>query len=89
MHRAVERLDQVLDLLIPRSQARVQGNGRDNESLTRLGLPRSSQPKAQQSVDGSLEGISRAPHLVLHQFGDIVVDGKSSSHILMLHWKAS
>jgi hypothetical protein len=26
---------------------------------------------------------------VLHQFGDIVVDGKSSSHILMLHWKAS
>lgn len=89
MHRAVERLDQVLDLVIPRSQARVQGNGRDNKTLLRLRLTAGSQPKAQQAVDGPLEGVSRAPNLVLHQPGHIVVDGKCRSHILMLYEQAS
>jgi len=89
MHRAVERLDQVLDLLIPRSQARVQGNGRDNESLTRLGCRAAVSPRRNSRLTVPLKESPERRHLVLHQFGDIVVDGKSSSHILMLHWKAS
>ena len=45
--------------------------------------------KAQQAVDGPLEGVSRAPDLLLYEFGNIVVDGKCRSHILMLYEQAS
>ena len=89
MHRAFSRLDEILNLVVARSQARVQGNGSDNKALTRLWLPRSSQAKAQQAIDGPFEGISRAAHLLFHELGYVVVDGKSGSHIMMLCYKAS
>ena len=42
------------------------------------------QPTTQQPVDRPLEGIAGAPNFLLDQHGNIVVNGKSGSHIMML-----
>jgi hypothetical protein len=40
-------------------------------------------------VDNDLEGLAAAPDLLFEENSDVVVDGESSPHIVMLEWKAS
>ena len=84
MHRPFQRLNQVLHLLIARSQTRVHGDWGDYEGLlVRLFLG-VHQPMSQQSVHRPLEGVAGAPLLQLHKPGNVVVNGKCGSHIMML-----
>ena len=89
MHRPVQRFNQVFDLLIARSQARVHCDWGDHKSLSWLRIAVSGQAPAEQAVHRALEGVARAPLLLLHEHGNVVVNGKSGSHIMMLTSKAS
>jgi len=44
---------------------------------------RCHQSQAQEAVDRSLKGLSRTPHLLLNKLGNIIVDRKCGSHIMM------
>jgi len=80
-----ERLDIVI--VLPGSHS---GKQRLNyEGLAVLASVATSQSKAQQPIDRSFERIPGAFDLVFQEHGNIVVNGKSGSHILMLLWKAS
>jgi len=60
-----------------------------HKALSGLRIAAGSQAMAQQPVDRPLEGVARAPLLLLHKLGNVIVNGKSGSHIMMLFWKAS
>ena len=47
------------------------------------------QAETEQPVDGALEGVAGAPLLLLDEHGEVVVDGESGPHIMMLGRKAS
>jgi hypothetical protein len=53
------------------------------------GLTAGSQALAQQVVHRTLERVAGAPNLFPHLGGNIIVDGKSGSHIMMLINQAS
>jgi len=89
MVRSFQLLHEGWDAIVAQTRRQSHFARGHHKSLTRLRLPSGSQPKAQKPVDGSLEGLPGAPHLVFHQLGHIVVDGKRCSHILMLWNKAS
>lgn len=89
MHRTFHRFNQVLDLLVPRSKTGVQRNWCHLEALFRLRAAPSGQAPAEQSIHGALEGLARPPLLLLHKPGNIVVNGQSSPHIMMLCHQAS
>ncbi len=89
MIRSIQLFKQSGDAVVTQARRKAHLARGHNKSLSRLWLPRSCQPEAQQPVDGSFEGIPRAPHLVLYEFGYIVVDGKSGPHIMMLPNQAS
>jgi hypothetical protein len=89
MRRTFVRLDHVLNLLEASSQSRVQGNGRNDKTLLRLGLAVGDKPLAEQLVHGSLEGFAGAPNLFLDLPRYIVVNGESGPHIMMLSSKTS
>jgi len=58
----------------------------------RLGISlflRITQTALQQAVHRPFEGSARAPSFLLDECGNVVVDGESGSHIMMLGWKAS
>jgi len=89
MHRAFDRLNQVLNLFVASSQTRIQCFRGHHKSFPRLGIPAGHQSMPQQAVHGSFERIPAPPDLVLNQLGNIVLNGKSGSHIMMLYNKAS
>ena len=53
------------------------------------GLPCEFRPRRSSGIDRPLEGVAGAPLLLLDEHGNVVVDGKSGSHIMMLGHKAS
>jgi hypothetical protein len=85
--RTFQKLDQLLDL--------IEALSRWNLQIPRFNFERLSgrlfgrQTEAQEMIDHLLEGISRAPLFFLEQFGDVVVEGKCGSHIMMLLHQAS
>jgi len=71
----------------PRWQAhRARGN---LKGLISRFLPRVHQAEAKQPVNRPFEGVACAPLLLLHQPGNVVVNGQSGPHIMMLGRKAS
>lgn len=81
--------NQVLGLLISRSQFQVRGNWRYDESLFPLGIPARIQALANEAVHGGLEGFTRATDFVVHEPNYIVIESECRSHIMMLHIEAS
>lgn len=69
--------------------AHPQRKGRNLKRLRCRFLLGIYQPMAQQPVHRTLEGVARAPPLLLHERGNVVVYGEGGSHIMMLDWKAS
>ena len=89
MHRTFQRFNQVFNLLIARTQAGIHGDRCNDKWLFWLKAAASIQSAAQQPVDRPFEGVTRAPDFLLDKHGDVVVDGESGSHIMMLSLKAS
>lgn len=89
MHRTFQRFDQVFNLLIARSQARIECDWDHFKALSGLRIATRGQAAAKQGVHRAFEGFTRAPLLLLHEPGYVVVDGKCGPHIMMLTWKAS
>lgn len=61
-----------------------KGKGRHDKGLGASFLSRVHQAEAEQPIDGGLEGFAGAPLLLLHKPGNIIVDGQSGAHIMML-----
>ena len=81
--------NQILNLLVAGTQASVQRDWRDLKSLPRLWIATGVQAVTEQVVHCAFERTAGAPHLLLDKAGNIVVDGKSGSHIMMLRDKTS
>lgn len=58
--------------------------GRHYKGLRGSSLLDVHQATTQQCVHRSLEGVTGAPLLLFQKHGNVVVDGKSGSHIMML-----
>ena len=84
MHRPFQGFYQILNLLIACSQARVHGDWGDYEGLQSRFLHRVDQAEVEQTIDRPLEGVARAPLLLLDEHGNVVVNSESLSHIMML-----
>jgi len=84
MHWPFQRFNQILNFLIARSQTKIHRDRGDHKSLSGPRIAAGIQAEAEQVVHCALEGVAGAPHLLLHELGDIVVDRKGRSHILML-----
>lgn len=82
MVRPLQELDQFLNLIEALSGRGLQVPRLDFEGLSGWLLGR--QAEAQKMIDHLLERTSRTPLFFLEQFGHIVVQGQSGSHILML-----
>ena len=89
MHRTFLRFNQVFNLRIARTQAGVHGDRRYDKWLFRRKAAAGIQSPAQQPVDRPLEGVAGTPLLLLHKHGNVVVNGESSPHIMMLCHNAS
>jgi hypothetical protein len=48
-----------------------------------------SQAQAEQVVHDDFERLAAAAHFLFEEHGDVVVDGKSGAHIMMLMAEAS
>ena len=86
MVRPFEFLDEFGDLV---AITDPEGERRHHEPLFLLWIIAGDQPLPQQPVHRSFERIAASPDLVLNQPGNIIVNGKSSAHIMMLERKAS
>lgn len=89
MKRSFEFLDKLGDAVIPASGLDSQGKRRDNIFLRAAIVVRGHQTYLEQLVHSGLERISGTPNFAIDQLGDIVVDSKSLSHIMMLNKMAS
>lgn len=85
MHRTFDRFNQIFDFLVARSQTSIHRDWCDYKSLSTLRIAAGSQTPAQQIVHGTFERVAGTLDLFLEEAGNIVVDGKSSSHIMMLY----
>ena len=85
----IQLLEKCLDIVIvlPGSHS---GKKRFNHKGLTFRMPvAASQPKAQQSVDGPLEGFPGPPGLFFDKDSQIVVNSEGGSHIMMFVMKAS
>jgi len=89
MHRTFQRFDQVFYLPVARSQAGVHRDRCNDKWLFRLSVAACIQAAKEQPVHRALERVAGAPLLLRDKHGNVVVDGESRSHIMMLNWKAS
>jgi len=81
--------EQVGDAVVAQPGREAHLAGRYHKALSGLRIVAGDKALAEQSVHCALEGVARAPLLLLHEHGNVVVDGESGSHIMMLHCKAS
>jgi hypothetical protein len=77
------------DFVVASSGAQSQCARRYLELATWLRLARLSQAQGQQVVDDRLEWLAAAADLLFQEDCDVIVDGKSCSHIMMLISQAS
>lgn len=82
-------LEKFGDTVVAEPWRQAHRNRRNHKRLSGLRIAAGGQAPAQQVVHRALERVAGAPHLFLHQAGNIVVDGKCGSHIMMLGDKAS
>src|SRR5208282_4234001 len=88
VERALERLDQILHLVITEAGRQPQGPGMDHERLGR-GFRGNHQPEAKKMVYARLQRSAGTPKLPAQELGDIVVQCQCRAHIMMLAHKAS
>ncbi len=89
MHRPFPRFNQVLGLLVSRSQTEIHWQRGNNKSLLRVRISTGIEALPEEPIDSTFEGFTRAPHFQFDKAGYIILDGKSSSHIMMLRANAS
>jgi hypothetical protein len=71
------------------TRGKRQIEGSNNKGFEGLFLVCGHETPAENAIDGSLEGIPGTADLLFEESGDIVVDGKGGSHIMMLAPEAS
>lgn len=86
MHRPFNLIEQFLNIVIAESGRQAELSGSDNEGFFRW-IICSNQPQPQKPVYHFFERCARAPAFLFKQAGNIVVERKSSSHIMMLHYR--
>lgn len=86
MHRSFQHLDHLFHIVEIVSFWKTQIDGGDYERVP-LRLARRSQAQAQKVVDSFFEGSSGSAGFLLQQPGYIFIEGKSSSHIMMLQYR--
>ncbi len=89
MIRPFNCFEKVGDAVVAQPGREAHLAGRYHKALSVLRIAAGGQTPAQQSVYGALEGVTRAPLLLLYEHGNVVVNGKSGSHIMMLQLEAS
>ena len=89
MLRPFKFFEERRNLVVIASSAQPQGARRHLERSSWLRLARLCQSQAEQMVDNRLEGFAAASDFLFKEHSDVVVDGKSCAHIMMLRWKAS
>ena len=83
MGRAFEGIQQLLDIVIAQACGQFELSRHHDERLAHRPLPyRQSQP--QKVVNRFLEGCARLPAFFIEQPGNVVIEGESGSHIMML-----
>ena len=90
MDRPIQGLKQVRDLFDSAFPAPCSPPlGVTTNRFFGLRLAAGNQALAKQTVHGSLEGTAGTPHFLFNQHGNVVINGKSGSHIMMLSKKTS
>ena len=82
-------LEKFGDTIVAEPWRQAHRNWRNNERLSGLRIAAGRQAPAQQVVHGAFERVAGAPDLFLDETGDVVVDGESGSHIMMLCMETS
>ena len=80
-----QRLDVVVILSRPQSHKKR----RHLEGFVRHRLIGYGQPLPQEPIDSPLERVTGALDFLLYEAGNIVVDGESGSHIMMIRIESS
>ena len=88
MQRAFQRLNQFLHIVVTETGRQSQGPGMNQERLGR-GFRSSHQPHAKKMVHSGFEGSAGTAEFLAQELGDVVIEGKSGSHITMLTYQAS
>src|SRR5271168_4811891 len=88
VERALQRLDQILHVIITEAGRQPQGPGMNHEGLGR-GFRGGHQPEAKKMVYARLQRSAGTPKLPAQELGDIVVQRESRAHIMMLAHKTS
>jgi len=89
MLRPFKFFEQHRDFVVIASSAQPQGARRYLEPGSSLRMACLSQAQTEQMVDDRLERLAAAAYLLFEEHSDVIVNRKSSSHIMMLGRKAS
>ena len=89
MIRPFNCIEEVGDAVVAQPGREAHLAGLYYKALSGLRIAAGDQALAEQSIHGALEGVARVPLLLLDEDGNVVVDGQSGSHIMMLSKKAS
>lgn len=89
MHRPFERFDQLIDVLVARSQTGVQRHGLYNKLLPGQRLSSRMKPLSKQVIHCALERVAGTANLLPDLLGNILVNRKGRPHIMMLYRDAS
>ena len=89
MIRPFNCFEKVGDAVVAQPWREAHLAGLYHKALSGLRIAVGGKAQAEQSVHGALERVTRAPLLLLHEHGNVVVNGKRGPHIMMLRRKAS
>jgi hypothetical protein len=87
--RPFNSIEKVGDAVVAQPWRKTHLAGLYYKTLPGLRIAAGNQATPEQAVHRSLEGVTRAPLLLLHKHGNVVVDSESGSHIMMFSLKAS
>lgn len=89
MPRSFHLLDERADFVEVHARQRFQPEGREFDSFTRLDGSLTRQPIAERFIHGFLEGLPGFAHATIKLGPELIVNGQSGSHIMMLAHKTS
>ena len=87
VERTLQRLDQILDLVIPEASRQPKGSRMNHEKLARKFFG-SHQPDAKKVVYSGLQRSAATPQFAAQQLSDVIVKLECHAHITMLSSKA-
>lgn len=88
MRRAFQFIEQLRNIVVVKPVRQPQFSGSDHEWLLRRPL-RSHHSQTKKAVDHRLERGAGPPALFVQEAGNIVIEGKGGSHIMMIYRQAS